>query len=291
MASIDSPAVNLDRLTPADADMLVPLSTEAGWNQVTADWRFMLTHGRAFGVRGKDGRWLASALVLPLGSRVAWISMVLVSARERKRGLGGTLLLRCFDDASAGGALAGLDATELGRPVYVRHGFRDLYALRRWKLTQPMDRPATPLHGVRLRRVTGSDLSALRSYDTRKSGFERAHVLAELASRMPALATVAEADDGSIHGYALARDGRIATQIGPVVADREDIAIALMSRAMQSGAQPYVLDVPDEHRRVIEWLETNGATAPRTFMRMVRGHGADLVEPSHIFALAGPELA
>ena len=54
-------------LSPGDAEALLPLSVEAGWNQVGDDWRFMLAHGRGIGVRNPDGRWIASALVLPLG--------------------------------------------------------------------------------------------------------------------------------------------------------------------------------------------------------------------------------
>ncbi len=290
MASTDGAAVTVERLTPDDAGALVGLSAEAGWNQVSADWHFMLTHGRGIGVRGRDGGWVASALVFPLGSRVAWISMVLVTARERNRGLGGALLRRCFDDASAGGALAGLDATEFGRPVYLQNGFRDLYTLRRWRLTHSSPAPAEMPMGVRLRRMNGADVPALQAHEFSNVGFERAHVLAELAARMPTLAAIALSGDGRIAGYSLARDGRAATQIGPVVADRADIAIALMSHAMRTGTPPYILDIPDTHWHVTQWLEANGATAPRAFTRMVRGD-ADLPAPNRIFALAGPELA
>jgi GNAT superfamily N-acetyltransferase len=290
MASTDGATVALDWLPAGDADALVPLSTEAGWNQVSADWHFMLTHGRGIGVRGDDGHWIATALIFPLGTRVAWISMVLVTTHERKRGLGGALLRRCFDDASAGGALVGLDATQFGRPVYLRNGFRDGYTLRRWRLTQSIPGPAEVPMGVRLRRMSGADVLALQAYEVSDVGFERAHVLTELFSRMPTLATVAESVDGRILGYNLARDGRVATQIGPVVADRADIAIALMNHAMRAGVPPYILDVPDAHRHITQWLEANGATAPRAFTRMVRG-AADLPQPSRIFALAGPELA
>ena len=33
------------RLVPADAEHLVALSAEAGWNQTATDWRLMLRHG------------------------------------------------------------------------------------------------------------------------------------------------------------------------------------------------------------------------------------------------------
>ena len=55
-------AGRIQRLTPDDAESLCPLSIEAGWNQVAADWRLMLGLGRGFGVRGETGN----------GSRARW---------------------------------------------------------------------------------------------------------------------------------------------------------------------------------------------------------------------------
>ena len=62
-----APAWQIERLRPDDAEALCPLSIEAGWNQVAADWRLMLSARPGFGIRGADGRWIGSALALPLG--------------------------------------------------------------------------------------------------------------------------------------------------------------------------------------------------------------------------------
>ena len=113
----------IERLQPADAEGLCPLSIEAGWNQVAADWRLMLNLGWGFGVRGANGQWIASALALPLGPAISWISMVLVTQLERGQGLGTRLLSRCLAEVEETGAAAGLDATELGRPIYLPLGF------------------------------------------------------------------------------------------------------------------------------------------------------------------------
>ena len=80
----------------ADASALCPLSKEAGWNQVAGDWRLMLRLGQGFGRQAADGRWLGSALTLPLGATLAWISMVLVTKPARGKGLGTELLSRCL---------------------------------------------------------------------------------------------------------------------------------------------------------------------------------------------------
>src|SRR5260370_3520907 len=89
-------AIDVGAIDADQCEAVWPLSVEAGWNQNVADWRFMLGAGRGFGCTGPDGKWQASALILPLGQKLAWISMVLV-IRERRRGRPGTgLFMRCL---------------------------------------------------------------------------------------------------------------------------------------------------------------------------------------------------
>ena len=86
----------------------------------------------------------------------------------------------------------------------------------------------------------------------------------------------------------------MATSIGPVVSDNEAIALALIARSARSGAiagpGPFIIDVPVAHRQVRAWLEAQEATTPRGYMRMTLGEAKGLDDPSHVFALAGPEL-
>src|SRR5215471_12306468 len=104
MANIE--ALAIQSIEAAECEAVWPLSIEAGWNQNVADWRFMLGAGRAFGCKSSDGKWDASALVLPLGQKLAWISMVLVTKSRRRGGLGTTLLKRCIEDVRRAGAVA-----------------------------------------------------------------------------------------------------------------------------------------------------------------------------------------
>src|SRR5712664_1018084 len=220
---------------PIDADhceAVWPLSVEAGWNQNVADWRFMLGAGRGFGCVAADGKWQASSLVLPLGQKLAWISMVLVTKERRPGGLGTGLLKHCIEEVRSAGAVAGLDATEQGRPIYLPLGFHDLYRIPRWHLDRATDARVAPPTGVALRPVTAADLPKLALYDRPLSGMERPAILAHLATRQPGLAWIAETTSGKLMGFVLGREGRAATSIGPVVADTEEIALALIAKAV-----------------------------------------------------------
>lgn len=125
---------HIRQLGPADVEAGLRLSAEAGWNQTADDWRFMIGFGRAIGADEPGRGLVASALVLPLGLRLSWLSMVLVARDRRRLGLGTTLLRRCIAAVQATRATPGLDATEQGRPVYGPLGFRDLYPISRWVL-------------------------------------------------------------------------------------------------------------------------------------------------------------
>jgi GNAT superfamily N-acetyltransferase len=296
MAAIDQTASEaatppkIERLTPGDAEALCPLSIEAGWNQVAADWRLMLTLGRGFGVRGTDGRWIGSALSLPLGPGISWLSMVLVTQPARGKGLGTRLLSRCLAEVAASGDAAGLDATELGRPIYLPLGFRDVFPLSRWHAGRGARDAVAPPPGIVIRAATPEDAQRISAYDCPRCGFARGSILMHLLSRAPRFAHIATQADGTLAGYVLARDGYRTAHIGPVVADDEVIGLALLSSAFAVTAEPLIVDVPDAQTGICRWLEQQGASAPRRFMRMLRG-GEPATDASRVFALAGPELA
>jgi len=282
MASTDLAIAPID---VAESEAVWPLSIEAGWNQNVADWRFMLEAGRGFGLRGADGKWEASSLVLPLGDKLAWISMVLVTKSRRRGGVGTRLLKRCIAEVTAKGAVAGLDATEQGRPIYLPLGFQDLYRISRWHFDGATDVPSA----AAIRPLTSADLPALLAYDRARSGMERPALLTHLAGRQPGLAWAAAAG-GRLAGFVLAREGRTAVSIGPVIAEDEATGLALIAKAASSASGPFIIDVPDAHAHIRQWLERQGAVSPRGYMRMTLGQAPGLDDPRHVFALAGPEL-
>ena len=288
MASTE--ALDIRLIDASQCEAVWPLSIEAGWNQNLADWRFMLGAGRGFGCVGPDGKWQASSLVLPLGQKLAWISMVLVTKARRQGGVGSCLLKRCIEEVRSSDAVAGLDATELGRPIYLPLGFRDLYEIARWHFDEVTGAAISPPAGISLRPLTPADLPRLALYDRPLTGMERPAILAHLALRQPGRAWIAEDAARKIVGFVLGREGRMATSLGPVVADNEAIALALIAKAAASAPGPFIIDVPMAHRAVRAWLGEQGATTPRGYTRMTLGEAKGLDDPNHVFALAGPEL-
>jgi GNAT superfamily N-acetyltransferase len=95
MAVIDAPASEI--LSLAHVESALTLSIEAGWNQTPDDWAFFTEYGRTRGIF-VDGELIATAATLTYGSRLGYVSMILVTPRFRNRGIAKQLLRESVDD-------------------------------------------------------------------------------------------------------------------------------------------------------------------------------------------------
>ena len=259
-------------LTPAHVAAALALSAEAGWNQNEADWRLMIGNGQAFGLETPDGALVASALTLPYpDGGFAWISMVLVTATWRRRGLATRLMQICMDACLARDLTPVLDATPAGAKVYGALGFEPGFGLLRMHV-------AAPEPGNRARLL--ADLAEIAADDRRIFGADRRFILADMHHRAPQLARVS---DG---GYALGRDGRTAWQLGPLTADALSTATALS----QDLPGPVLIDVPESQTGYLAWLADRGSRVQRPYTRMAYRRRSDWGDPARTFAIAGPEL-
>ncbi len=271
-------------LGPCDLPECLLLSSEAGWNQTAADWQLILTIGRGLGI--VDGlRLVATAAVVPLGARLGWICMVLVTRDARRQGLATRLMQWAVDALAAEGRVAGLDATPAGRKVYRRLEFAGEGTITRL-LAEHVD--ACDLNSAAVRALTRDDMQAVAAFDARTFGAERGAILADLYRRRPDLAALAEAR-GQVSGYLVAREGRFATHLGPVVAKDAVTARRLLSHALARVEGPVLIDLADRHETLRDWIGTRGFVAQRGFTRMLNGR-ADGGDPTRVFAIAGPEL-
>ena len=264
------------------------LSIEARWNQNETDWSFILRHGIVLGVRRGD-RLVATAGVVPYGRRFGWICMVLVTASERRNGLASRLMRACIDWCKARGAVAGLDATPAGREVYRRLGFCDVYPVTRFERTAEAAPDPRSTGGAAVHRIADADLPGISAFDSAAFGEDRQALLTEWRRRVPQAAVVASGADGPA-GYVLAREGRVATQIGPLVAREPALAEALLRAGLSEVRGPVFIDVPDRHIDTQQCLQRLGFTAQRSFTRMLLGRVEPLDSPERIFALTGPEF-
>lgn len=249
---------------------------------------------------------------------VAWISMVLVLPEHRRQGYAKRLLrdaLAWLSEPAQRHLLPVLDATPAGREVYLQEGFSDSWGFTRWQSEASSTKPGM-LNTLADRSERSVSIRSLASTsqagvpDTLKNellrldctafGADRSQLIAALIERAPQsawFATAVVAGEPCVSGYVLARPGRNATQIGPLVALDLTSARALLAQVLARVDTPLFIDIPDEQLAFRELVEASGFTAQRPFTRMVfRSERNELIEqqapgdPSVIWAVAGPEL-
>jgi GNAT superfamily N-acetyltransferase len=273
----DTDQIAMVRLGPDDVLAGLALSTEAHWNQNEADWRFFLGQGTVFGVRADDGRPIATAALLPYTSSNAWISMVLVTASWRRRGVATRLGDACLEAAANRGLTTWLDATPAGANVYGPLGFVPTLQLRRLRLENAMSTKAEAppsLVPCGIEKFTAPDRLAM--------GFDRRTLLAELGGRSGSRLL------SSNDALALVRDGRKARHIGPLFANSSDQALAMVNEIVWSETGPLLIDAVNEQEEFFKGLTRSGWRIERPFQRMRFGHASAQLAKLP-FAVAGPE--
>jgi len=199
MADIEP--ISIVELGVGDAPAGLVLSTEAHWNQNEADWRFFLSKGFVFGVRDR-AQLVATAALLPYSSGNAWISMVLVTANWRRRGIATKLVDACLNEATRLGLITWLDATPDGASVYGPLGFTPTLQLRRLKLERAGEHKALP-------SLSTCNLDQFIARDRDAMGFDRSPLLTEFAGRAGSRIV------SDRNAMALVRDGRTARGADP----------------------------------------------------------------------------
>jgi GNAT superfamily N-acetyltransferase len=245
------------------------LVAEAGWNQTERDWQIFLDHGAVRAIRTRDGDVVATAATLPYRG-FGWISMVLVTTAWRRQGLASMLLRGAIDDLVAAGLIPVLDATPAGRDVYRTLGFRDTWGFARYGRSDagaPVASQPSP-DGVDVQAITDATWPELCAYDAAAFGADRGFLLGCLRGQVPAADLVARRH-GRTAGFLLGRRGRIATQLGPLIADDAGIACALLAGALRAVSGPIFIDVADSKGEVRRFVESNCFASTRPLTRMV----------------------
>jgi GNAT superfamily N-acetyltransferase len=280
---VSSEVIATLRLGPGDVAGGLALSDAAGWNQNADDWSFFIAAGAAFGVRDDRGALIATAAALPYDADTGWISMVLVAAAHRHRGIASQLVDGCVAFLRERGRTPVLDATPAGAAVYTKIGFAGGFAFERWQgqgTAPPRESSRAVLAAGPARVETVIDL------DRRAGGVDRASLLRAFLDRQGTSAWLAARGDG----FALRRAGRRAVQVGPIVAAGHAAALDLLASALAGVVGRIFIDVPVHCTALASELARRGFTRQRSFVRMALGNAHAAAARERVFALAGPEF-
>jgi len=283
MASSD--VLLVERLAADDVAGGLALSDAAGWNQNADDWSFFLSAGAAFGVRDDAGALIATTAALPYDAATGWISMVLVDATHRHRGIASQLVDACVASLREAGRTPVLDATPAGAAVYARIGFVAGFAFERWESGGAA--LAIEARSPRSAVAAGpSRAETLIALDRSAGGVDRALMLRSFLARAETRAWLAQGDAG----FAIRRAGHRATQIGPIVAADDAAALDLLGTALDGIVGRVFIDVPVHCTALGDALTRLGFVRQRPFVRMALGDARAAAARERVFTLAGPEF-
>jgi GNAT superfamily N-acetyltransferase len=274
--------IQIRSFTLSDIPFGLQLSGSAGWNQTDRDWTRMLELQPDGAFAAEWNQLAAGTVSVCLYGDVAWIAMMLVESRLRRRGIGRALMIHALDYAAASGArTVQLDATPLGQPLYESLGFRAEYAL-----TRHCGRPTRGNELGVSRDPQERSIEEIMALDRRQTGLERGKLLRALAVENPEEVYVSFREGGC--GYLLVRPGRMSTHVGPCVAE-PSVGEELLERAFDRHAGESVyIDIPNEHRSSGSCAVSHGLKSQRQFLRMTLGPSIS-EQRDAIWASAGPE--
>jgi ribosomal protein S18 acetylase RimI-like enzyme len=265
---------------PGDVSSALELSSAAGWNQTAGDW-YRLLHLSPGGCRCIEdaGKVIATTTLLPYGTQLAWIGMVLTSSAFRRQGLAKKLI----EDAIASAERCGirtlkLDATEEGRPLYESLGFVVDKQIERW------ERDGEESNSTIRRSGHAHSLAEhLCSLDTEAFGACRKDLLT--------LLTTAGNFEAGSKGFVFSRPGRTARYLGPCIARSKNAAIELITLHLERcvRAARWYWDLFPSNQEAARCAASLGFTRRRVLWRMSRGEAVQS-DDSMVYAIAGFEL-
>jgi GNAT superfamily N-acetyltransferase len=281
-------ALNLqfDLLTAKDLDEALRLSTQAGWNQLPGDWQRLIDFTPEGCIAGRaDGRLVATSTIATYGKDAHWLGMVLVDKECRGRGYGTAILAEALRRAEAlGSGAIGLDASDQGRPLYLKMGFADVSPIDRWggSMKAPAKEPPLEI-------LSHATLDAVLALDRTACGADRSRLLVHLAMERDVVGWVATDSRGAA-GYAILRPGRTCAHLGPIVAaDPAHFESLLDAAALYLNGAELLLDIPrtDQNSAL---LAKRGVEIRRRLTRMTHRRAQPLLLGPGVRAAVSFEL-
>lgn len=296
-------------LTRQDIPACQRLRDLVNFNQTDADWELLLDldDQGLYGIH--DGPKLiatvsAIAYPPPIGRAAAvapfgWIGMMLVDPDYRGKGLAKQLMAHAIKHlhVTRRTVAVKLDATPLGKNVYDKMGFRDLYLLERMLYTpDPNNLSRGEADYRRTKAINAKIAPTLMHWDSQVFGADRRFCLLRWQANWPNTARWLPDSDGQPCAFGLARRGAKAESIGPILA-RDWVSAQTMLAAMTyivaretDGQRPIYCDVVVRDPEPKAIAEQCGYGTLRPLTRQVLGEDVSPDTPSMIFAIGAPEL-
>jgi predicted N-acetyltransferase YhbS len=277
--------VTLRPMTEADIRAAHGLSVEAGWPHRAEDWEFLFRLGRGVVACDASGSVLGTAMWWPFAAEAGSIGMVIVSPKLQKRGIGRQMMRRMAEEA--GPRTLRLTATTAGYRLYETEGFRTVGAIHQHQGTAVLaGEGPQPVAGT-IRAMREGDRRAVTVLDRAAFGADRTAVFDQLAGETGRVCERGEA----VVGFAFLRPFGRGLTIGPVVAEDDAMAIALVQPLVAKAAGQFLrIDTPVAEGPFVDCLNASGLPRVGGGTVMVRGPGLTGSNAARTYGLVNQAL-
>ena len=260
---VEPGALEIRTMDRADLDIALDWAAAEGWNPGLGDAHaFHATDAGGFLMGRVDGEPATAISVVRYGAAFAFLGLYLCRPDLRGRGYG--LATWTAGMATVPGRTVGLDGVVARQGDYGRSGF--VLAHRNVRYTGT----ARPAGSTDPHLVERADADALAGYDAAHFGVPRSDFVQAWAA--PPRRTVAWVEDGTVRGYGTIRACRSGHKIGPLFADSEPIADALLgSLTSRVAGEGISLDVPEPNGAAVDLATRAGLEPSFETARMFRG--------------------
>lgn len=266
-------------MQPDDLPAALKLAQAVQWSHRLEDWQFHHRLGRGWVASDDDNPMLGTATWWSYGEHYGSVGLVLVDGSQQGRGIGRRLMETIIDDA--GSRSLQLVATQAGLKLYQQCGFREVGFIQQRQaiLSSTIEQPSS---NAVLRELTADDLDGLRTLDAAAFGAPRHDLMQHL---LTVGAGFVASLDGKPAGFVIKRQAGRGTLIGPVVADSESLAIALVAKALNSSSGFVRIDIPSNPEQLAHWLDSIGLASVDTVTAMRRGDSPNTNSGVRTYAL------
>ncbi|WP_409523920.1 GNAT family N-acetyltransferase [Nitrincola sp. MINF-07-Sa-05] len=231
--------LTLRDLREADIPKLHELSVGVGWPHRPDDWRMLLQLGKGYVGCDKIGRIVGSAMWFPIADNFATTGMVITSPRLQASGGGRWLMKHVMQQCE--GRNIRVNATKESHRLFTSLQFKTLGTVCQHQgiainpgIVEPR---VEPTDGAQLRKLEAADLAEIVRLDKAAFGVDRTVVFKVLLG--VSKGTVLIRNEQMI-GFALCRKFGRGYVIGPVVAQNDTDAIALIAPYVASHAGQFL---------------------------------------------------
>jgi GNAT superfamily N-acetyltransferase len=268
------------RMDPADIDAVAQMMASGGWTERRPFLEWVYANPGIEALVGElNGRIVATGQGAVNGP-VGWVGSIFTAPALRGRGFGRAMTEAACERLSAAGCRTlALIASDLGRPIYEKLGFRIDAWYEVWE-AGPVYRPPEAPTGTVLRRMSPADLDRVVLLDRRATGEDRRGLLGALSDRGWLLEPHG---DGELLGFLI----QMAPDSGALIApDPGDAGSLLALLRSLSGGLPARAAIVGSNRAGVGTLERAGFSPRFQTPRMLLGPSIDW-NPDLIWGLLG----